>query len=111
MSDMLIFKKENINAVIEWIKNAKKENDALSAENERLTKIHRDAVDQHNKQIGIALKSCSNLRAEIAKLREALEYYADLNIYYGCGDIGMEKPADVMVDKGDIARDALKGGE
>jgi hypothetical protein len=42
-------------------------------ENKRLYKLHCDAVDMHNKQIEIALKSCSNLREENKRYKDALE--------------------------------------
>ena len=41
----------------------------LLDEIDRLEKIHCDAVDMHNKQIEIALKSCSKLREENKQLR------------------------------------------
>jgi hypothetical protein len=40
----------------------------LLDEVDRLEKIHSDAVDMHNKQIEIALKSCSKLREENKRL-------------------------------------------
>jgi hypothetical protein len=42
----------------------------LLDEIDHLEKIYRDAVDMHNKQIEIALKSCSKLREENERLRD-----------------------------------------
>ena len=48
----------------------------------RLEKIYHDAVDMHNKQIEIALKSCSKLREENSRLRCAFPKIADMNSYF-----------------------------
>jgi hypothetical protein len=51
------------------------------------------------------------LKAENARLREALEFYADEAAYGYHYNSEKESVIDVIADSGDIAREALKGVE
>ena len=88
--------------------NQQVENERLQQQLNVVVKIKGDNKDEFDWNV---LDEIHNVRAENERLIEALKYYADLSMYYGCGDIGMEKPADVMIDKGDIARAALSDKE
>ena len=76
-------------------------------ENKRLLKIHKDAVDMHNKQIGTALKSCSNLREENKRYKDALESITDIS-----EDFLNHNSFGQYFDKiSSIAQSALNGGK
>jgi len=70
---------------------------------ERLEKIHRDAVDQHNKQIEIALTSVSNLRGQVKELIESVNTLLDISlddyVYFPRDDYSCAKPLIDLVAK------------
>jgi hypothetical protein len=57
------------------------------------------------------MKKIQKLEAENARLRDALEFYADEAAYGYYYNSEKESVIDVIADSGDIAREALKGGE
>ncbi|MBP1309091.1 cell shape-determining protein MreC [Paenibacillus sp. 1182] len=56
------------------------------------------------------LKRIRELKRENIKLKEALEFYEDVQNYLtDVGDVGEHYPQSVLIDKGERARAALKG--
>ncbi len=84
-----------------------------------LAAIHKqiaELAEQIDWQISIRnelLSKCQEQQARITALEEALAFYASDNTYinWGATDPSYLNPSKITSDRGQIARDELKGGE
>ncbi len=95
----------------EWVPKLIKLIDELKSENIKLYELDQAASDTINRWINgenvaePTYYKIKNLSEENARLREALEFYADKNIY--TAEWG--SPKWIVLDEGNNARQALKG--
>lgn len=83
---------ENMNALL----------DEIDKLNLKLKELHSDSLEDHQEYKRATTQLIKDLKAENARYREALEFYANEKDYHGYDPV-------IISDGGDCAREALNG--